>query len=94
MMILTISILYCKYLYFSYTLNQSSQSLTLTKFKMQDNLGRMGLGDRLKSDQLFWRLDWCATREAHVPSLAKVYMPFICEGNQACMNLSPWELHA
>jgi hypothetical protein len=37
---LMISILYCKYLYFSCTLSQSLQSLTLTKPRMQGNLGR------------------------------------------------------
>jgi hypothetical protein len=40
MMILTLSILYYKCLYFSYTLSQSLQSLTSTEPRMRGNLGQ------------------------------------------------------
>jgi hypothetical protein len=42
MMILTISILYYKFLFFSYTLCQSLQSLTLAESRMPGTLGRRG----------------------------------------------------
>jgi hypothetical protein len=41
MMILRISILYVNFYTFSCTLSQSLQSLTLTKSRMQSNLGRI-----------------------------------------------------